>query len=360
MDKNQNEIKKIMQVVNSLLVIINFLLSVINMIILAKSTLESDQSFILMLTTSLFLVFSFVFMITGILVPDKDILFSAKAKRNLYILTLISSIIDRKRLLSLNSIRKTNSLRRHWNGSAIFAIGIPLFFMFFMSAGLITNSKSWDLGYIFFGYTGYTYGLIMTIQMIIWILLIFTAYIWQYNDLKNNTQVLNYMKNQRADNNRNADYNWNKDYNQKSKIQCSVCNTVFTYDIYNGICPACGKYNRFSENSFDTQNAYKRKIAGLTVVKSFGFIVLITAAIAVVLLVDNGKINKNVFSNLIVNPGLNQVSENKDIENIRMGDTDTLTFTADEIDELLGDILADNDGVNMLHREVYEDNVTDG
>jgi hypothetical protein len=183
MNTGKNKVKTIMHINCSLLSVLNVILTVLNFYILISSSIDSLKSMMIEITSVLFLLVSVIFIITGMLISEKEIVFTAKAKRNIFILSLLAALFSGKPqhgLQGLLDLNKKKSIRRQWNAPAILIVGILLFFMDFLTAIVVTEAETLDIGYILSTFISYPWGMVLTVQFIIWILLILSSFVWYY------------------------------------------------------------------------------------------------------------------------------------------------------------------------------------
>ncbi len=263
MDTNKNTVKTIMHCCCSLLVIVSAVLAIANLLIISALSVDPDKSLLIWITTFTYLIFSFIFIITGILIPKKGIFISAKASRYFSIISLLAGLSQGK--LHLQLMKGNKTIRRQWNAPAIFITGILLVILNFISIIIISDPVTIDIGYILLTCIFLPHGLVLLALLIVWFLLFIAASVWFYIDAKSRIQVPDDVIEHR------------KDYDNKPMVQCGSCNTVYQYDLYEGICSKCGEYNRYSENAYHLENSYKSKKSISGILKNIGLAILIFA-----------------------------------------------------------------------------------
>lgn len=263
MNTHKNTVKTIMHYCCSLLVIVSAVLAIANLLIISSLSSDPDKTLLIWITTFTYLIFSIIFIITGILIPQKGIFISAKASRYFSIISLLAGLSQGK--LQLQLMKGNKTIRRQWNAPAIFITGILLVILNFISVIIISDPVTIDIGYILLTCIALPYGLILLALLIVWLLLFIAASVWFYIDTKSRIQVPDDVIEHR------------KDYDNKPMVQCGSCNTVYQYDLYEGICPKCGAYNRYSENAYHLENAYKSKKSISGIIKNIGLAILIFA-----------------------------------------------------------------------------------
>lgn len=270
MNTEQNTTKKIMHISCSLLIIFIMLLSVINFFLPKLYSLDSLRIGMIAFNSAFYLSFSIAFLIMGVLLPKEDKKLSSKTKRNLFIIELITGFMKGEWTIHLHGKNKT--IRRQWN-----AIGIFISSIFLLSSNLFTilvvaDSRDYNIGYILHTMISTPYGQILLAQFFGWILLNIAAFVWYYIDMKSRIQVPEEVKNMKQGNIEN--------------VQCCHCVTVYKYNLYNGICPKCHKYNQPSY-TFYNENSYKKKKALLELFKTIGLTILIFTAVIIITLIKN-------------------------------------------------------------------------
>lgn len=263
MDTHKNTFKTIMHYCCSLLVIVSAGLSIANLLIISSLSIDPDKTLLIWITTFTYLIFSVIFIITGILIPKKGIFISAKTSRYFSIITLLAGLAQGK--LHLQLMKGNKTIRRQWNAPAIFITGILLVILNFISVIIISDPVTIDIGYIFLTCISLPQGLILIALLIVWLLLFIAASVWFYIDAKSRIQVPDDVIAHR------------KDYDNKPMVQCYSCNTVYQYDLYEGICPKCKEYNRYTENAYHLENSYKSKKSISGILKNIGLAILIFA-----------------------------------------------------------------------------------
>lgn len=383
MNTKKNTVKTIMHLSCSLLVVLNMILTTINFYILITNSIDTVKAMMIVINSVLFFLVSVILMITGMFISEKEIIFTAKGKRNLFIIGLLAALLSGKPLHGLQGFMDLNrkkSIRRHWNAPIILVLGIILFFMDFLTAVIVTDAETLDMGYIITAFISFPCGMILTAQFIAWLLLIGAAFIWYYIDIKSRIQVPKNMN------------NLSQKEDKKTLVQCSSCATVFHYDHYDGICPSCGKYNPLSGNSYYFENSYKSKKAVFALLKSIGAIILVFAVIITGTVIKYKLDENNETSGMNIQlPEFHfQTEGEKNTDNIEAGEKDkgntkieendkenteieennknnteivenqnSLEFTTDEIITLLEEIKEDDNIEIAYHKELYKNNLTD-
>ncbi len=263
MNTHKNTVKTIMHYCCSLLVIVSAVLAIVNLLIISSLSIDPEKTLLIWITTFTYLIFSFVFIITGLLIPKKGIFISAKASRYVSIISLLAGLSQGK--LHPQLMKGNKTIRRQWNAPAIFITGILLIILNFISAIMISDPEAINIGYILLTCFSLPHGLILLVLLIVWFLLFITASVWFYIDAKSRIQVPDDVIEHR------------KAYDSKPMVQCGSCNTVYQYDLYEGICPKCGEYNRYSENAYHLENSYKSKKSISGIIKNIGLAILIFA-----------------------------------------------------------------------------------
>lgn len=360
MNLQKNSLKKIMHVSCSLLVTLNILLSVINLINMSSYSLNSLHTSMISFTSWFYLIFSIILFITGILLPKKEKTLSLDGKKTKRLIRIlfVFALTQGKLLYA----RGTMFIRRRWNITLILVSAIFLILADVFTAMVVMDARSFDMVPIFSDFVSYTYGLILTIQMISWFLLIILGAIWHYIDSKEHIQVPKDVMNQPL--------------KSSDKIQCNSCSTVFQYDTYNGICPKCGAYNRLNENTYSRENKYKRKKSGMELFKLIFYVILIIS-IGVVVAIWAEKWNKKNSLNFDIDipeiniPKVEPIDKldldipTIDIPEINIPKVEPLEeknkdsyFTPDEINALIDEIKTEHGFDIVYHKEIYDNDLS--
>lgn len=350
MNAVKSTVKTIMHYSSSLLVILVFILSIMIFIMLPSDSKDSAQVTMLIITSSSYLGVSSVLILIGILLPKIEVSLSKNIRNQISgvkILTGIFSLLKGDLLHGLHSIldyKTPKSVRANWNAPFIFIASIFLFYLDFLTAGVIAAIDTLNPIRILEHTIIYPCGQLLIAQLIIWILLSITAFVWYYLDTKSSIPLPDNLTIHA------------REHNKRTLIQCLSCGTVFHYELYEGICPKCGHYNQFSENTNHLKNQYKRKKTVLELFKTYGMIILIFSAIITIAIIKQRSGYKDDLK--IINmklPALNHQTEVEDARN----STAVVTFTTEDINSLLEEIKIENSYKTIYHKELYEDNLTD-
>jgi hypothetical protein len=286
------------------------------------------------ISSCLFLLFSIILFITSVLFPKKEKELAGKFVSRALFVVFIVSLFQGDLVYS----RGKKSIRRRWDVTLLFISTIFLVLIEIFTAMVVTNSETFNLIPIYKSFASNTYGLILTVQLVSWFLLMIMGMIWQYIDNKEHIQVPEDVK--------------NRAHMGNEKIQCNSCSSIFQFDIYSGICPKCGTYNPLNQNTFYQENRYKRKKSTAALVKPIIWVIVIFSIGIIGALVDqkiNGKDDLNFDINI---PTINL----PEVENLTTNNVDSY-FTPEEIDDLLEEIKADNNLETIYHKEIYDNDL---
>ncbi|SHO51970.1 hypothetical protein [Anaerocolumna xylanovorans] len=342
MNTGKSNVKTIMHYASSLLVILTIILSIVIFSMLPSYSMDSTKVTLIVVTASSYLMFSLCFMIIGVFFPKYEKTVSSKAGRNLFIMKLIagvSAIYGGNVLHGIHNITQETpkSIKRHWSALGIFITGIFLAFADFFTAVAITEPDTLNIGYILRSLISYPYGQVLAAQFTLWCLVFITTSVWYYIDTKDNIQVPHDV------------HTMQRETSLKShQVQCSSCSTVFQYELYEGMCPECGVYNRLSENTYYRDNPYKRKKTALELFRAYGTVILVFASIITITIVKN---------HIDTNGGLTFIQQKK--ADISEKDTVSNSFTPEEVAALLNDIKAEDGYETIYHKELYTDGLMD-
>jgi hypothetical protein len=199
MNTKKNTVKTIMHLSCSLMVVLTMILTVINFyVLIITNSIGADEAMMIEITSVLFLTLALILTIAGMLIPEKEIIFTAKGKRNLFIIGLLAALLSGKPQHGLQGLMDFNgkkSLRRQWNAPIILVLGIFLFFMVFLTAIIAADAETLDIGYIITNFISLPCGMILIAQLLAWILLIAAAFVLYYIDIKSRIQVPKNMNN---------------------------------------------------------------------------------------------------------------------------------------------------------------------
>lgn len=360
MNLQKNLLKKIMHISCSLLVTLNIALSVINLFQLSSYSLDSLHTSMITFTSWFYLIFSSILLITGLLLPKKEKPLSLDGKKTKSLIRILSLFaLTQGRLFYA---RGTMRIKRGWNITLIIVFTIFLVLADGFTAMVVTDARNFNMVQIISNFASNTYGLILTIQMFSWFLLLILGGIWQYIDTKERIQVPKDVMNQPM--------------NSSDKIQCNSCSTIFQYDTYNGICPKCGAYNRLNQNTYSRENTYKRKKSAMELLKIvLAIFLIISLAIIATVIIEEKWNKKNRLSFDIDIPEIN-IPKVEPIDNlandipkvnipeinvpeVEPSDGENLDtyFTTEEINVLLDEIKTKNDFDIVFHKEIYDNDL---
>ncbi|QHQ60751.1 hypothetical protein Ana3638_08175 [Anaerocolumna sedimenticola] len=341
--------KTIIHYINSFLIVLIFILSITSFFFLKSFSFNPTADIFMILISLLYLIFSIVIAIPGIFFPEKPTLLSAKTRRNIFLFQLVAFLLETNKmhgLAALSESKSLKSIKRSWNGPAVFILGIFLMFAEFFTALIISDSETLDINYILTTFASITYGKILIALFIGWVLLFLTTSIWFYIDTKENIPITDNMKSPKQETSNNT----------KLMAKCCNCGSIFNYSKHDGMCPECGKYNPLSADPLYLENSYKRKKTILVLIKTYGIIIGAFCFILIGSIIKYQIDYGNGLHGLKVHiPSLKHQEETPKTPE----ESDSPAFTAEEINGLLDDIRLDTGFINLYHKEQYKYNQTD-
>lgn len=366
LDTGRTTTKNIIHYMNTALIVLIFILSVISLFFQKGFYLKPGADIFMILTSSLYLIFSVIIAASGIFYPKNPIAVSEKVKKSIFILSIFSLLINSNKLHGLSALREANSLksiRRQWNAPVILILGIILAFMEGITALIVTGSGTLDLNYVFKSLAITPYGKILIALFIGWVLLFLSSTIWFYIDTNETLQISEDTQDEIK-----MPRQQDMEENERTMISCSHCGFIFNYSHLEGNCPNCGKHNKAKVITIAHRKSksYKKKSL-LVLLKSYGTIIGVFSVILIGSYFMNqinygsGSFDPPVVSynppanssNLPENSGSNTDSNNNQT------DRNGSSFTAEEVQKLLDDIQADTGIKFQYHKELYSNNQTD-
>ncbi len=348
MNTSKNTLKNIMHLLCCLLTTLIILLSSTNLILPYFFYLEPEAIPLLVVSSASSLYFSVIFLFIGAFISDDKGIFLSR--KFLFFLSLVELILGfllgKPKAIKLHRSKK--HVTKEWNASGILIIGIILICINIITMMPVTDSETILSALTTGDFIETPYGLILAALCVSWFLFIIFSQIWRSIDRKEK-ELLKNEKSTEQEKDTLADIP-----EKNVLLKCVNCAKLYNYDRFDGICPACGKYNTPSVALYLENGVQKKKIA-LHLYKIVIVFILVVPIIIIALHLNSfvkwlGTLEENSVETSIEPP----------LSTFHIDDYNSESFTSEEVDQLLMSIEEDTGSKILYHKEFYTNNEVDG